>query len=396
MSRLNIGGPSIQAQILAQGLDSKKFSSTTIAGQISAHEGDMTYLFDSSQVKPVILKELQREIDPFTDIKAFFKTIKIINQVKPDIVHSHMAKAGFVGRLAALIVNFISGKKIKTVHTFHGHVFRGYFSRIVSRIYILIERAMARFTDAIIAISRTQKKELVEEFKVAPQDKIRIIELGFNLRPFDNNGQLKGSFKKKYEIEKDNLIIGIVGRLVPIKNHRMFFEAGGKLFEDRPDLMAVLAVIGDGELKSKLEAYVRSQNLNGRVKFCGWEKEVAPVYADLDILALTSLNEGTPVSIIEAMASSVPVIATDAGGVIDLLGKPQDTLSANGFKICERGVLCRTDDSIGFANGLKWLVDNRELAQKTFVKQAKVFVNDHYTHKRLIRDMERLYMDLAG
>jgi glycosyltransferase involved in cell wall biosynthesis len=395
MSRLNIGGPSIQAQILAEGLDSEKFSSTTLAGQISTHEGDMTYLFDSSKVKPVILKDLQREIDPFKDLKAFFKTIRIINQIKPDIVHSHMAKAGFVGRLGALLVNFFSGSKIKTVHTFHGHVFRGYFSRLVSKIYILIERVMARFTDSIIAISATQKKELVEEFKIAPSDKIRIIELGFNLLPFLNSEHSKGAFRRKLDLDDNTLVIGIVGRLVPIKNHRMFIEAGSKLIENRPGLNLLLAVIGDGELRGELEAQVKSHNLNGRVKFCGWEKDVATVYPDLDILALTSLNEGTPVSIIEAMASSVPVIATDAGGVIDLLGRPQKINSANGFEVRERGVLCRTNDPIGFANGLKWLADNRELAHRTFVKKAKTFVSEQYSHSRLIRDMERLYADLV-
>lgn len=175
----------------------------------------------------------------------------------------------------------------------------------------------------------------------------------------------------------------------------MFFDAASYLIRKKPDLKIVFAVIGDGELRKELEAHIQKQNLNEYVKFCGWTKNVAMVYNDIDVLALTSLNEGTPVSIIEAMASSVPVISTNAGGVIDLIGMPDKAYPSNGFKICERGVLCRSNDSVEFSNGLKWLIENRKIAQKTFVERARIFVNDRYTQKRLIRNVEKLYTELV-
>jgi GT2 family glycosyltransferase/glycosyltransferase involved in cell wall biosynthesis len=398
MSRLNIGGPSIQAQLLAHGLNPKKFTSTTVYGNISAYEGNMSYLFDSSKVKPLVIKQLQREIDPLMDISAFFKTVKIINQLKPDIVHSHMAKAGFVGRLAALIVNFISGKKIKMVHTYHGHVFRGYFSKTVSNIYIFIERILAKFTDYIIAVSATQKKELVEEFKIAPENKVKTIELGFDLAPFMNNEHLKGNFRQKLGLKDDSFLVGIVGRLAAIKNHKMLFKAVKIFIKQNLGVKIAFIVIGDGELRNELELYCQNENISDRVIFYGWVKDVASVYADLDALALTSINEGTPVSIIEAMASSVPVIATNAGGVIDLLGSHSDGHPhLNGFKICDRGILCRINDPSGFANGLKWLIENYKTpAEKKLVEKAKKFVEQRYTNTRLINDIEKLYTDLVN
>jgi len=355
ISRLNIGGPSIHTHLLAAELDKTWFQSTLVSGKISPMEGDMSYLFSPSEIQPIIIPELQREISLVNDSKAFLQILKIIFRERPDILHTHTAKAGSIARMAAMIFNLVNRNKVKTVHTFHGHVFKGYFKKSKSMLFVLIERLLEKFTDTIIAISQTQKMELSKQFRIAPDGKIRTIELGFDLKPFLNCQSFSGQFRQQLGVGADAILIGIVGRLVSIKNHRMFFNSIEIYKKLNPKSKVKFVVVGDGELRRDLESYCKRHRLRDHAIFCGWIKNVAMVYADLDILTLTSLNEGTPVSIIEAMASSVPVIATDAGGVRDLLGKESDTISQDGFAVCERGILCKKNDVKSFAKGINYL-----------------------------------------
>jgi len=396
IARLNIGGPSIHVYILAKGLDRRRFRSILVTGKISPSEGDMSYLFESIEFKPIIVRELQREISLKMDIKAFFRIFRIIRKESPDIVHSHTAKAGTSARLAVYLYNFLYGKKIKMVHTFHGHVFEGYFSPAKTRVFVWVERLLGLATDVIIAISESQKKELSEKFRIAPSYKVRTLELGFNLKPFLECAKSRGSFRQGLGIGPDVALVGIVGRLVPIKNHAMFFEAAARLMAIKPPRDIVFVVIGDGELRGELELLCRDKGLIDHVRFCGWVRNVAAVYADLDVLALTSLNEGTPVSIIEAMASSVPVIATDVGGVHDLLGKPREESGSEGFVVAERGILCNRNDSAGFAKGILSILEGNRRDTGNRVERACLFVQENYSDTRLLRDMESLYISLAG
>jgi GT2 family glycosyltransferase/glycosyltransferase involved in cell wall biosynthesis len=394
IARLNIGGPAIHVHLLTKGLDMRRFEPTLVAGKISPKEGDMGYLFDSLDKKPIIIPELQREIGLRMDLKAFGQIFKKLLREKPDIVHTHTAKAGSSARLAVLMYNLICGKGVRTVHTFHGHVFDGYFSKPKSLLFVWIERFLARLTDAIIAISETQKKDLSEKYHVAPARKINTIELGFDLKPFLRSEALKGQFRQSLGINDGSLLIGIVGRLVPIKNHKMFFQAAKIFLEQNPGVRAKFVVVGDGELRGELEAYCQRLGLTNHVVFCGWVKNVPSVYADLDILALTSKNEGTPVSIIEAMASSVPVIATDAGGVLDLVGVLEGAPSSDGFVVCERGILCRKNDALGFAEGLKYLTEVDAEEKRKGLMGARSFVRVRFSEKRLLHDIESLYLEL--
>lgn len=395
ISRLNIGGPAIHVQVLTKELNHDKFDSMLIIGTVSPNEGDMRYIFDSIDSKIVYVPELGREINFAKDIQALIAIFKILLREKPHIVETHMAKAGFSGRLAVFFYNMIYRQKIICMHTFHGHVFDGYFSKSKSFVFIYLERMIAKYTDIIISLSKTQKHEFAEEYRIAPAKKIRTIELGFNLKPFLGSRLLRGKFRRKLKIDDASILVGIVGRLVSIKNHKMFFEAAKIFIQQNPNLSIVFVIVGDGALRGDLETYCRSHDLSDHVKFCGWIKDIESVYADLDVLALTSINEGTPVSIIEAMASSVPVIATNAGGVMDMLGPAMKKTSDNGFKICERGVLCRKNDAIGFSKGLKWLIDNKTSAKGEMVNSARAFVKERYTYKRLIADMEKLYTGLV-
>jgi GT2 family glycosyltransferase/glycosyltransferase involved in cell wall biosynthesis len=396
IARLNIGGPAIHVHLLTKGLDKKKFEPILVAGKISPTEGDMSYLFDSANKVPIIIPELQREISFRMDLKAFQRIFGKLIQEKPDIVHTHTAKAGTNARLAVLMYNLIYGKKVRIVHTFHGHVFEGYFGKAKSLLFMWIERLLARFTDVIITLSGIQKKELVEKFRIAPTNKIKTVQLGFDLRPFLESEALKGEFRRSLGISNDTLLIGIVGRLVPIKNHFMFLDAAKFFLEQNPDANIEFIVIGDGELRDELEGYSKKLGLDDHVVFCGWMRNVPTVYADLDILALTSSNEGTPVSIIEAMAASVPILATDAGGVIDLLGSSDGLPISDGFAVCERGILCKRGDALGFSKGLKYLLELDKDEKHKRLMKACAFVKERYSEERLLRDIESLYLDLMA
>lgn len=395
IARLNIGGPAIHVHLLTKGLDPEKIETKLVTGKISAMEGDMSYLFDDEKYQPTLIPELQREISPRMDIKAWFQIFRILGHVKPHIVHTHTAKAGFSARFAVLVYNILFDQNVYIVHTFHGHVFQGYFSRIKSQFFVLIERLIANFTDAIIAISKTQRFELVEKYKIAPSWKIKAIELGFNLKPFLIAKESRGQFRKNLGFREDDIVIGIIGRLVPIKNHKMFLDAVKLLIERNGHLSVKIIIVGDGELRLGIESYCQSKGIGDYVHFCGWVYNVPLVYADLDILALTSKNEGTPVSIIEAMAASVPVIATNAGGVKDLIGKVE-VEHHNRFSICERGILTINNDADCFAKGLEYIIHEEKHHTENRKSKAREFVEHTYDQDRLLNSIESLYTDIVN
>jgi GT2 family glycosyltransferase len=394
VSRLNVGGPSIHCSILLKGLDHHRFDTTMVTGSLSKHEGDMSYLINGNNGLLITIPELQREISILKDFFAFLKISRIISKEKPDIVHSHLAKAGAVGRLAVLLCNLIDAKKIKTVHTFHGHVLDGYFTPMKSKIFLGIEKILAMSTDAIIAISKTQMWELTEKYKLVQAEKVHIVNLGFDLSKFMNY-RPTGVLRSNLKVDDKTLLVGIVSRLVPIKNHRLFLDAA-KLVKDRFHERSIrFVIVGDGELRADLEAYAREINVQDEVVFYGWVKEIQHVYADLDMLLLTSNNEGTPVSIIEAMASMVPVVTTGVGGIKDLLGNIEAPINFNGysFNICERGLLCPRGDAHSIADGLVYLMENDS---HDMCARARDFVFEKYTDTQLLKNIERLYDELVG
>lgn len=392
ISRMNIGGPSIHVHILNKGLNPEIFDSKLVIGSISSHEGDMKYLFENQKKKPIVVAELQREINLRKDLKAFLNIYSILEREKPDIVHTHTAKAGSISRFAVLLHRMKNKRPIKVFHTFHGHIFEGYFIKFNEYLFINIERFLAKLSHRIIAISQTQKKELSFKYRIAPPEKIETIELGFDLTPFFACNNKIGELRSSLNISKDTYLIGIIGRLVPIKNHLMFFMAAKKLLDKRPGDKIKFLVVGDGELRRELEMFCSKNGFRQQIVFCGWQKDVTRVYADLDVLALTSLNEGTPVSIIESMAAGVPVISTDAGGVTDLMGNVMKTACDN-FQVCERGILCKKNDPEGFANGMDYILsaDCREMEIR--IVNARNFVNKRFDRKRLIKDIEKLYLE---
>jgi len=394
ISRLNIGGPAIHVSMVAKGLNPARFDSFLVTGQASSEEGDMSYLFREWEKELTVIPSLHREIELKTDLKSVIILYRLLGELHPDIVDTHTAKAGFTARIAVLCRNLISREKISTVHTFHGNVFRGYFNRTRSMLYIWIERILGRFTDVIIALGPTQNRELEKEFHIAPAEKIRTVPLGFDLEPFLSCQEFQGQFRRSFGITRDAFLIGIVGRLAPIKNHLIFFKSAKIFIRENPNIPVKFVVVGDGELRQELEVFVRKEQLDHAITFCGWMRNIPQVYAELNILALTSLNEGTPMSIIEAMASSVPVISTEVGGVVDLIGLPAKRFTKGGFVVCERGIFCKSNDPLGLARAFTHVLheDKHELGER--LDRAAYFVKKHYSKQRLLNDMEQLFDEL--
>lgn len=396
IARLNIGGPAIHTVLLTEGLNKDKFDSLLVCGTIAKDEGDMLYYAQAKNVAPYVIPELRRELNPLNDLIAFLRICKLIAQEKPDIIHTHTAKAGTLGRLAGIFYNLLAGKRIKLIHTFHGHVFEGYFGRFKTRLFIFIERFLAYFSSKVITVSSAVKEELVS-WGISGSDKIKVIPLGLELDRFlelplsrlpiqgirdpDSSGKETGCC----------LNIGIVGRLVPIKNHRLFLESAAEVIQDNPELDLRFKIIGDGELRAELEEFVRKLNLSSAVEFSGWQKDLPAVYADLDIVCLTSINEGTPVSLIEAMASGKTVVATDAGGVKDLVGARFDGAEDGlGFIAGERGIITKVPDVDSFSGALNFALRN-EVTSKKMSAAGREFVREKFAKERLIKDIERLY-----
>ncbi|MGH2806408.1 MAG: glycosyltransferase, partial [Actinomycetota bacterium] len=298
ITRLNIGGPARQALLLSAELRDE-FPTWLVAGQPQPGEGEL-----SDERVPVIKAPLVRPLNPIQDARAVVVMRRLLRDSGAHLLHTHMAKAGTVGRVAA----FTSPDKPRTVHTFHGHVLEGYFRPTFERAFVRVERALARRTDVLIAVSEEVRDSLLD-LGIGRSEQFRVIPLGFDLTSFLRVEGRSGALRRDLPIDDDVPLVGILGRLAPIKDHRTLLEAMRKVES------AHLAVLGDGELMDELRSSARAMGIADRVHFVGWRHDVADVISDLDVVALTSRNEGSPVSLIEALASNRPVVATDVGGV---------------------------------------------------------------------------------
>jgi glycosyltransferase involved in cell wall biosynthesis len=386
INRLNLGGPTYNAANLTRYMDGE-FETMLLSGMTDESEQSSQFILDKLGLQPKYIKEMYRELNPFKDYKAYFRIREIIRHFKPDIVHTHAAKAGAVGRLAA----YHEGVPV-IVHTFHGHVFHSYFGPVKTRVFLEIERYLGRRTNAIVTLSEIQRDELSEQFKVAPKDKFEIIPLGFDLSRFvENKGAKRKAFREQYNIADDEIAISIVGRLVPIKNHAMFLQ-GLKIVSEKTTKKIRAFIIGDGEDRAHVEQMARDLGLkfnNDNLKeaniltFTSWIKDVDVSNAGSDIIVLTSFNEGTPVSLIEAQASGRPIVSTRVGGI------------ANVVKEGETALLCASDDTGGFAEHLLRLVEDDQL-RNDMSDKGTAHVMENYSHLRLARDMSALYRRLLN
>jgi glycosyltransferase involved in cell wall biosynthesis len=396
IARLNIGGPAIQAISLSDHLSREGYKTLLVSGKVAPNEGDMTYLAAQRGIQPVILPKMGREITPMGDMNSVMDLRRIIKQFQPHIIHTHTAKAGTLGRLAGISFNLIrrSNVKMRMVHTFHGHIFHSYFGSLRTHLFIQIERFLSKFTDRIIVISPLQQRDICSRYGIAPPEKVRIIPLGFDLSDFEGKGDHRIEIRERYMRQEGQgvSLVGIIGRLTDVKNHRVLLEAAKCLKAMGKSEHFRFLVVGDGELRQDLIAYARELGVQNAVIFAGWQKDMPSIYEALDIIALTSLNEGTPVSLIEAMANERPVVATDVGGVRDLMGVI-DEESKDGYTRAQHGILVPSGDGEGLARALSFLHENRKVSDE-MAKHGREFVLNHYSVERLVKDIKSLYKEI--
>lgn len=382
INRFNIGGITYNVSFLSKYLE-PDYETLLVGGPEEEGEDSSLYIPEGMGLKPRVLHEFQREINLKSDYKAYKEIKKIIKEFKPDIVHTHASKAGAIGRLAA-----ISCHVPIIIHTFHGHVFHSYFGKLKTGVYKIIERYLAKHSTAIIAISNKQKHELSDIFHIAPKDKVHVIPLGFDLKKFtQNKEQNRKEFRWKYNLKDNQLAIGIIGRLAPIKNHGLFIESIAYLKQNGISNFKAF-IIGDGDTREIIAETCKTFNVSwsnnptdeANVIFTSWITNVEWALHGLDIVTLTSLNEGTPVSIIEAQAAGKYVVSTNVGGIEDVLHP-------------ECGLLSEiTDKNMFFQNLLKTCQNSNNLSVSAV--KGEEWALKKYSYTRLINDMSKLYEQL--
>jgi glycosyltransferase involved in cell wall biosynthesis len=415
IARLNVGGPAKHVVWLTKGLQTPECESLLVAGTVPPGEDDMGYFATEMGVTPIFVPEMSREIS-VKDALTIWKLYKLFRRERPDIVHTHTAKAGTVGRAAGLLYRWFTPRLFlghprpcRFVHTYHGHIFHSYYGPLKTRLFLAIEKVLAgMITDRIVVVSEQQRREINEEFEVGRAQQFSVIPLGLDTSVFANWSNRGQPFRAELGMNAGDILVGIVGRLTEIKNHEFFLRAAAEFkVLSRPTHAVVrFVVIGDGSLRNKLEQLAASLGLAEDVIFVGSRRDLESVYPALDIVALTSRNEGTPLTLIEAMANSRPVISTAVGGVVDLLGEP--ALTPQGlptrerraaqdsevpFVIRERGIAVSPNDTAGFAKGLALLVADADL-RREIGERGLQFVAHHYAKERLLDDVRALYADL--
>ena len=383
ITRLNIGGPSIQAARLTSALDSHGFSTTLIHGRLGDGEGDMSYLI-APGARTIHLETLRRPLSPLADLRALVGLYRELQRARPAIVHTHMAKAGLLGRVAAAAYNLSRGAAPRThiIHTYHGHVLEGYFSPLMTGVFITLERLLARLSDVIIAISPAIERELRDDFRIGKAAQYRVVPLGFDLGEFAAiDEDARTAARRRLSVPTDAEVVSTVGRLTAIKQHRLFLDAIAEAARTRPRLLALIA--GDGELRRDLEDYARQRAIADRVCFLGWRRDLSTIYGATDVFLLTSRNEGTPVALIEAMASGVPGVSTDVGGVKDVIDSGDV-----GARVPDR-------DAAGLAASLVRYLDDPELLRRTGLR-ARARVVERYSLDKLVCNIAALYSQLLA
>lgn len=400
IARLNVGGPARQVTWLTESMnDGIEFSSTLIAGTVPEGEDDMSYFATDRGIEPVYIEEMSRELSP-KDSVSLIKLYRAIRRERPDIIETHTAKAGTLGRVAAFAYRWFTPgtlvgrpRKVAVIHVFHGHVFHSYYGAAKTKIFILIEKLLARIaTHKIVTISAQQLREIHEEVGVGSRKQFEVIPLGIDLSGFRSDPESRSSMRRELGIDDGTLTIGFVGRLTEIKNVPLLLAAASQYLENETVPQTIFLIVGDGNLREDIEAEAVAHGLGKSIRFLGNREDTERIYSALDIVALTSLNEGTPLSLIEAMATGVPFVSTSVGGVVDLAGEIRDREEA--ISIADNGVLTASCDAHGFAKGLIYLAKNEKL-RFGLGENGRRFVLTHYNKDRLVEDFKKLYRELT-
>lgn len=382
IARLNVGGPAIQAVLMTDALRRRGYRSLLLVGEVPPEESSMEYLAEERGVTLTRVPGMSRGISGWRDLRALLQLVRIFRAERPTIVHTHTAKAGALGRLAAAVCRIPV-----RVHTFHGHVFDGYFSPPAVRAFLAIERFLARRTDRIIAISESQKRELVDVYRVADEDKVVAIPLGLDLDTFLAVDRPSGVFRQAIGCPLESPLVGWIGRMTAVKEPDRFLDVAERLSPHDADLRFVM--VGDGDLRAAVSARARG-TLGERCALPGIARSMSEVYGDLDLVVLTSRNEGTPVVLLEGMASARAFVATAVGGVRDLMaGQPEPM---PGFQVYENGILA-DENADAIASATQFLLERPELRRKMGTA-GRAFVAARFSISRLADNLDALYRTL--
>jgi glycosyltransferase involved in cell wall biosynthesis len=378
IARLNMGGPAIHVSNLAAGLQPRGFETTLVAGSLARGEDSMAFLADRLDIRVLTLPELQREVSPLHDARSVRQMTSIIREIRPHILHTHTAKAGAIARAAALVSG--SARPPIVVHTFHGHVLKGYFDPVRTAVFKEVERSLARTTDVLVAVSPEVRDELVEA-GIAPAEKFAVIRLGIPLAERLGDATADLDYRRLYGIPEDAFVVGWVGRMTGVKDTGAVLEIVRAARARGVDV--ALVMVGDGPDREHLEQLAHDLGIARSTFFVGYQSEVAGYYRLFDAFLLPSVNEGTPVSAIEALASGTPVVATRVGGVPDVVRDGQD------------GFLFEPGDTDGAAEKLGLLAADPAL-REALGEAGRSRVLERYSVGRLVDDVERLYRSLLA
>ncbi len=370
IDRLNVGGPSRHVVLLTKEMADRGYRTVLAKGSVSEGEAEMGDLIAKSGICPEEISGLGRAVSPLTDLRAFVSLYRLIRKVRPHLVHTHKSKAGVLGRLAAAL----AGVPV-TVHTFHGHVFRGYFSAWKSALVRTVERLFGHWTDATVAVTGQQRSELLA-YRIASRSRLHTVPLGLYLEPFlSGNGSGEG-LRRELGLDTGCKIVGLVGRLVPVKGVEVFLEAARRVAAELEDVRFL--VVGDGELRADLEALAKRLELSDVVLFTGFRRDMPRIYDALDLLVLSSFNEGLPVALIEGIAAGCYVVASRAGGTTDLVDSEQTGRTV----------------APGDAEALSSTIVDALKGNKRVPDGVRKQVGRRYGANRLVTDLDRLYREL--
>jgi len=376
VTRFGVGGVERHISALTANLNHEKFQSWLICGRTEKNERECLEFARDTGVEPVFIESLRRSLGIW-DISASFKLHQVLKQIRPQIVETHQSKAGALGRSMARL-NFASNaQRPLLIHTFHCHQFNGYFKSPVARAFVLIERLLARLTDMIITVTPTIRREIVDEYQIADASRVRVVPLGFDFSWLKDICHERGWLRTRLGVNGSTVVFGAVGRLAPIKNTELLLRSFARMMRERR-VDARLIVVGDGEMRNRLESLAHDLSINDKVLFAGWVLDRAKIYCDLDVTCLSSHSEGSPLCLIESIAAGVPVISTNVGGVADVASSTLD------------GELIEPANEEAYAAALARAAESR----RRIPAQRSAAFRDYYSIRRLISDMEGIYSEL--
>jgi glycosyltransferase involved in cell wall biosynthesis len=378
IARLNMGGPAIHVASLAAGLETRGYHTTLVAGSLARGEDSMAFLAERLGVSVVSVPEIQREISALPDARSVLRVAELIRQTRPHILHTHTAKAGAIGRAAALVAGDARPRIV--VHTFHGHVFKGYFGPTRTAFFRQVEKLLGRASDALVAVSPEVRDDLVA-FGVAPAERFVVIRLGIPLEERLHDETTAVDYRHEYGIGRDAFVVGWVGRMTGVKDTGAVLHTVAAVRAKGVD--AVACLVGDGPDRQALEQLANDLGIARACYFVGYQPEVAGFYTLFDAFYLPSVNEGTPVSAIEALAAATPVVANRVGGVPDVVRDGVD------------GFLVEPGEIEAAAERLTELAADPDLRRRLGLA-GKERVGARYGVERLVDDVDRLYRSLLG